>query len=988
MADQSTKTIEIDGVERQLPYTLQSGEAGTDALRAKVVASDGTTTGNTAYSPYYDVAAVGPGLNANAGANQAVTERSTVTMSASATSGTAPYTFAWSVQDAGGTTLASGELSGATTDTLTFTAPDVGTAGDSVVILLTVTDGDGNTATDTATINVSDRMLVAPTNFTATPVPGSRIDLGWSASANAGQYVVEWSADGSTNWQPVGSTASTNLSDTGLAGSTRYYYRLRSTETGYTPSAYVYADTTTLAGAAVPAGVTEIDAYPVGPEEARTTWTYDDNDQTGFYVQRRLTSVGGAWANAATVGPAIRSALVSGLTAETEYDIRVVPYNIEGLGTPSAVDVIETTIEGAPFDAQVAESDPGTNYYLASPGQLRLSNGDWICSHDSFGTGAPRDVHGSWDETKFYRSTDDRKTWTLEHTFRGNVYWPTLFLDPTDPDSGTIYMVGTSAWMGGLAIMKSTDSGVTWGNAVLLFAGGNGTTPPNYHTAPTGFLVHDGHIIFQFENRVNMSQFVGSHANLLIYAPTEDDLMDPSNWTKTTELVWNAGWIPAELQGSPGFGNAGPLEGNVRLVNGSIKIISRLYALDWDHACVFSVTGTPSGKNLTIQPSPSIVYMPGGENSKFTIRYDDVSQLWIGFVNPQSFGGFKADQRNMLWMVASTDPTQDYNWIKVAETIPFDRGHSTENYDVLQAIEQVGFQYTEWEFLGEDIPLIIRASWGGPSFGASDNNHDSNRIVSKVVTNFRQYLTGINDTTTDRTEVMTAVFDGANRELNATGTRLIGTHDQGVFGLSPHNASNRSTWASNPTWTSESGGTAVFNGVDQYLQIGRNVELNPVGGIAWFWVGTFYHDSGDRMMEKGSGLEDGSQFYATKQGLSVGGRYAAYGDVAGFLNTKIVLSSIYLPSQGNGAIYNYVNGDRRIAPTATVGGTYNNSTHALEFSAAMGAVQNLDPTQIGRREGSTTLFAEMQLQGLYVRRFSSVAEHEAFISQLMTDHNI
>ena len=66
----------------------------------------------------------------------------------------------------------------------------------------------------------------APTGLTASPVDASDIGLGWTASSGAASYKVQRSADGSTGWTQVGSSAGTAFTDSGLSASTTYFYRI------------------------------------------------------------------------------------------------------------------------------------------------------------------------------------------------------------------------------------------------------------------------------------------------------------------------------------------------------------------------------------------------------------------------------------------------------------------------------------------------------------------------------------------------------------------------------------------------------------------------------------------------------------------------------------------------------------------------------------------------------------------------------------------
>ena len=87
---------------------------------------------------------------------------------------------------------------------------------------------------------------VEPTGLTATAVATNQINLAWSDNAtDETGYVVNRSLD-STNWTFVTLTAvnATNVSDTGLATNTLYYYRVAATNAAGL-SAYCFASART-----------------------------------------------------------------------------------------------------------------------------------------------------------------------------------------------------------------------------------------------------------------------------------------------------------------------------------------------------------------------------------------------------------------------------------------------------------------------------------------------------------------------------------------------------------------------------------------------------------------------------------------------------------------------------------------------------------------------------------------------------------------------
>ena len=132
----------------------------------------------------------------------------------------------------------------------------------------------------------------APSNLTATAVSGSQINLAWTQNAtNATAYLVERSSDNVIFSQLASLGASaTNYSNTGLPGSSTYYYRVRASNGGifslYSNSANA---TTPLGAPAAPTGLTGV----AGNERATLTWNAPGGTPaTGYSIKRSSTSGG------------------------------------------------------------------------------------------------------------------------------------------------------------------------------------------------------------------------------------------------------------------------------------------------------------------------------------------------------------------------------------------------------------------------------------------------------------------------------------------------------------------------------------------------------------------------------------------------------------------------------------------------------------------------------------------------------------------------
>ena len=140
----------------------------------------------------------------------------------------------------------------------------------------------------------------APSGLVATAISGSEIDLTWTANAtNATAYLVERSSDNVIFSQIASLGASaTNFANTGLPGSSTYYYRVRASNGGVFSLYSNTASATTLPG--VPAAPTGL-AGVAGNGRATLTWNAPGGTPATGYNLKRSTTSGGPYATIAGV---------------------------------------------------------------------------------------------------------------------------------------------------------------------------------------------------------------------------------------------------------------------------------------------------------------------------------------------------------------------------------------------------------------------------------------------------------------------------------------------------------------------------------------------------------------------------------------------------------------------------------------------------------------------------------------------------------------
>ncbi len=132
----------------------------------------------------------------------------------------------------------------------------------------------------------------APSSLSATAVSGSQINLVWSNNAtNATANLVERSGD-NVNFTQIGSlgASAASFSDTGLPGSSTYYYRVRASNNGVRSLYSNVATATTLPGVpAAPTGLAAVLRNGYVP----LTWTPSGGTPaTSYNVKRGTTSAG------------------------------------------------------------------------------------------------------------------------------------------------------------------------------------------------------------------------------------------------------------------------------------------------------------------------------------------------------------------------------------------------------------------------------------------------------------------------------------------------------------------------------------------------------------------------------------------------------------------------------------------------------------------------------------------------------------------------
>lgn len=377
-----------------------------------------------------------------------------------------------------------------------------------------------------------------------------------------------------------------------------------------------------------------------------------------------------------------------------------------------------------PLRHVVFHSPAETGIYLGSPSVVRAPDGALVVSHDFFGPGSPRDKYGRASSGAVYRSEDEGKSWT-RCAGLDRMFWCGLFVH-----RGALYLFGTSAEYGDIVIRRSTDGGRTWTSpdddrTGLLFPGGPGQEPPNYHCAPVPVLMHRGRLWRAFED-CDPCVWGPGFRSFVLSAPEDADLLRSDSWLMTCKVAYDQESDPPEFAHDAGGGpvppGAGWLEGNVVADrDGQLWNILRCHSYPAANRAVM-LRVAPDGRGLSLDPATGFIEFPGGM-SKFTIRYDPVSDRYWTISNHVTIPE-NPFQRNVLGLHSSADLRR---W-RLERTLLAD----PEDFPRLEWRSKTGFQYVDWQFEGEDIFLVSRTAYRG-----AHNFHDANYVTFHWLRGFR-----------------------------------------------------------------------------------------------------------------------------------------------------------------------------------------------------------------------------------------------------------
>lgn len=384
----------------------------------------------------------------------------------------------------------------------------------------------------------------------------------------------------------------------------------------------------------------------------------------------------------------------------------------------------------------------GTPSIILVPGST-----EYLVSYESFDSGPPPECMPGPDFAEFGRSSIKSMfnattphftrvlaspsidgAWQVRGAVQG-LHFATLFRPSWDCTPTTVFMIGTqsgplagansTAPVTGIAVARSNDSGRSWSSAHI-FDG-------EYTSGATPAVEWGGRIWRAIEFVDESGTWPSAFQAMLVSAPVGSNLLDAASWTKTSALPFNSAWITQPWTGQawtgPGYleGNAVPVvsEGNT---SSAVHVFLRVNSLPYSNVAML----LRQTDNETALTNVSMVAFPGGM-SKFTIRFDAVSRMYVTLSNNVTNTSCPS-MRSQLSLACSPDLL---HWRAVKLLLESDSGLSA--YDKLR---YSGFHYVDWQFDGaSDMVAAIRTAYRG-----ANSYHNSNRITTLRVVDFRQYF--------------------------------------------------------------------------------------------------------------------------------------------------------------------------------------------------------------------------------------------------------
>jgi RHS repeat-associated protein len=186
-------------------------------------------------------------------------------------------------------------------------------------------------ASQVAALATASPLPSSPTNFTATPVTATQINLNWTDNADneTGFQIHRSSTSATSGYSLIYTTAAnaTSYNNGGVTTGTQYYYRVIAVNAnGSSAPAEASANT----GSLLPTMPTGLTAVVISGSQINLSWTDNSSNETYFDLQRSQTSPTTGFATILNSLPNVTSFNDTGLTSGVTYYYRIRAANNDG----------------------------------------------------------------------------------------------------------------------------------------------------------------------------------------------------------------------------------------------------------------------------------------------------------------------------------------------------------------------------------------------------------------------------------------------------------------------------------------------------------------------------------------------------------------------------------------------------------------------------------------------------------------------------------
>jgi hypothetical protein len=182
---------------------------------------------------------------------------------------------------------------------------------------------------------ISGKAELSPPSNLAAVATSAGIDLSWQDNSdNETGFKIERKTGAGGNYQQIDTVGAnvinedSKYSDTGLSGSTTYYYRVRASgDSG--DSSYSNEASATTPLQTIPNAPSNLAAVAISSSQMDLSWGDNSDNESGFKIEHKI-GAGGNYQQIATVGANVIKYSDTNLIEDTTYYYRVRAYNDAG----------------------------------------------------------------------------------------------------------------------------------------------------------------------------------------------------------------------------------------------------------------------------------------------------------------------------------------------------------------------------------------------------------------------------------------------------------------------------------------------------------------------------------------------------------------------------------------------------------------------------------------------------------------------------------